>query len=271
MPKLNQYAGELRDLIGAMLKSGDKTLLEAYLTERGNISTPMANLPLTHAFANVIGTDFATEATLNQILDPWDALGVDALPHGNDREILPMCAVLSYGHLAVSRPDWWDAMTFRLFAAAADERWRIREMAATAFQRMLDADWSRAFAELRSQVMCGNPLVLRALVAAVAEPPILTDQERCNDALRLQEEVAWQFAAIPAAQRADEHVRVLRQGLGYSISVAVAAVPDKGFALLGFLACEPDKDLQWIVRENLKKNRLHKWPDKVESIRAAHG
>jgi hypothetical protein len=49
---------------------------------------------------------------------------------------------------------------------------------------------------------------------------------------------------------------VLRQGLGYCWSVAVAALPDEGFPRMERLASLDDPDVRWVVRENLKKARL---------------
>jgi len=49
---------------------------------------------------------------------------------------------------------------------------------------------------------------------------------------------------------------VLRKALGYTLSVAIAATPEAGLALLVQLSASVDKDIQWIVRENLKKQRL---------------
>jgi hypothetical protein len=50
--------------------------------------------------------------------------------------------------------------------------------------------------------------------------------------------------------------------------VAVAAAPDAGFPVLARLAAAVDPDLQWIARENLKKTRLHRWPDQIAAIHA---
>jgi hypothetical protein len=58
--------------------------------------------------------------------------------------------------------------------------------------------------------------------------------------------------------RRDEQFRVLRQGLGYCWSVAIAAAPVEGFGRLEQWAAIDDKDVRWIVRENLKKARLAK-------------
>src|SRR5207248_3071330 len=61
--------------------------------------------------------------------------------------------------------------------------------------------------------------------------------------------------ATPQARR-DPDYRVLRQALGYGWSVAVVALPDEGkFRLERWLASR-DLDVRWIMRENLRKNRL---------------
>src|SRR5258707_14791285 len=114
MAKRDSHRDELRQLIGTALQSGDRRPLESYLTERGRISTAMANLPLAHTFVDVIGADFATDAALSQLLDPWAASSVDQVPIGDERDILPMTGVLCYGQLALARPDWWPAMVRRL-------------------------------------------------------------------------------------------------------------------------------------------------------------
>jgi hypothetical protein len=49
---------------------------------------------------------------------------------------------------------------------------------------------------------------------------------------------------------------VLRQGLGYCWSVAVAALPEEGKPLMEKWCADPDPDIRWIMRENLRKNRL---------------
>ena len=64
--------------------------------------------------------------------------------------------------------------------------------------------------------------------------------------------------------RKSEPFRILRQGLGYTISVVVCAIPKQGFEFLRQLIHSGDKDLMWIARENLKKNRLLKnFPQEV--------
>ena len=56
--------------------------------------------------------------------------------------------------------------------------------------------------------------------------------------------------------RTSEDFLALRKGLGYCWSVAVAALPDEGKRLMEKWLVDTDKDVRWIMRENLKKNRL---------------
>ena len=54
----------------------------------------------------------------------------------------------------------------------------------------------------------------------------------------------------------EEGFKVLQQGMGYCWSVVVAAAPEQGKRLMEkWLAC-PDRAIQRIMQENLKKNRL---------------
>jgi hypothetical protein len=141
-------------------------------------------------------------------------------------------------------------------------------MVAAGLQRMLEADWPRTHAVLIDWLSESDPLVIRAVVAAVAEPRLLIDQQRGMEALTIQAKAVDWLAALPASRRRNESVRTLRKALGYAISVNVVPVPDAGFDLLTRLAKSPDQDLRWIVRENLKKNRLKRWAEQVTRLQA---
>jgi hypothetical protein len=56
--------------------------------------------------------------------------------------------------------------------------------------------------------------------------------------------------------RRSEGFQALRKGLGYCWSVAVVALPDEGKTLMEKWLVHPDRDVQWIMKENLKKQRL---------------
>ena len=69
-------------------------------------------------------------------------------------------------------------------------------------------------------------------------------------------------------ERKNESARTLRKALGYTLSVVVSTQPEEGFAFLASLSETQDSDLQWILRENLKKKRLsYHYPDRVYHIK----
>jgi hypothetical protein len=266
---------QLRQLLDAALATGDAAPLEAYLRERSGLPGPRLNLALAAAFAEtvgaVVGEPDSPVAQLEKLLDSWAALSLADAPVNDSREMLPATALLTYGQVAVMRPDWWSDEIGKLRRGASDGRWRARELVATALQRMLAADWPRTLDALADWARADDSLVVRATVAAVAEPPLLTSPERGHEALAILALALDNLAALPAEQRRAAPVRLLRQALGYAVSVATVAAPDAGFALLARLAQSGDTDLRWIARENLKKSRLARWPDQLAAARARLG
>jgi hypothetical protein len=61
-----------------------------------------------------------------------------------------------------------------------------------------------------------------------------------------------------ANDRNAEEFRALKKGMGYCWSVAVAANPAAGMPLMEHWFSTTDKDIHWIMRENLKKKRLER-------------
>ena len=56
----------------------------------------------------------------------------------------------------------------------------------------------------------------------------------------------------------DESFKVLRQAMGYCWSVAVAALPEVGKPMMENWLISQEPDIRWMLKENLKKNRLVK-------------
>jgi hypothetical protein len=248
------------------LERGNATPLEEYLITNSGLPGPRMNLALANAFAEAVATIVTTEdppvEALETLLDGWTALSPEQAPTTDPRVMLPASAVLSYGYVAAARPDWWRDEIGKLHRAADDSRWRVREMVAAALQQMLTADWPRTLGELHQWLTnTPSPLIARAAAAAVAEPSLLTDTTRGAEALAIQEAAINLLQSIPAPNRHRDQANVLRQALGFTISVCTAAAPNAGFALLNHLADSADPDLRWICRENAKKSRLKRWPD----------
>ena len=141
---------------------------------------------------------------------------------------------------------------------ASDPRWRVREGVAMALQRAADDDPEASFGLAESWAADSDPLVRRAAVAAVAEPRLLMDQTRARQALQLLNRITAGFDDMPAGERKTSSVRTLRQALGYAWSVVIAALPEEGLPMFHALETRVDPDIEWIVRENLKKARMKK-------------
>src|SRR6266700_3757798 len=239
-PRQDAYRSDLQQLINRALTTVSTSRsveeLEGYMTEHSALPGPRMNTALVGAFADVIGRLVTQPAMppverLEALLDGWAALSLAGAPANDPREILPSTAVLTYGQVAVARQGWWEDEVAKLRRAALHPCWRVREMVAAALQRMLAANWKRTYQVLTNWLLDDDPLFIQARA------------------------VEW-LARLPQERRREEAVSVLRKALGYTLSVAIAATPEAGLALLVQLSASADKDIQWIVRENLKKQRL---------------
>lgn len=253
--------------------------LERRLASASGLPGPRANLELAARFADVVGGDRDEDkAAATALLGDWLAGGLSSpdLPEGGG-EYLAACAALAAGALvadARAAPSADGAATGApvsrlpggalLTAAASDERWRVREMAATGMQRVLRADWAFGIAAVRAWLRSADPLPVRAAVAAVAEPSLLKAPGHAADAVAVVEAAVDLLLATPADRRADDDVRVLRKALGYAVSVVAAALPDAGLPLLERLATSTDADARWVARQNLTKARLTPFADRLE-------
>ncbi|HEY0118315.1 MAG TPA: HEAT repeat domain-containing protein [Cellulomonas sp.] len=244
MSARQRYADEL-----ARLDDGE---IPAYLTAGSGLPGPRSNLELLYAFGDV-----APARLVLLLADHAD-------------EYLRCCGTAALGRLLLEADDeaagassgaadlpTRAALEAVLTERARDPMWRVREGAAMAGQR-LGAAAPEALAGLVGRWLDPrDPLVARAAVAAICEPPILRPSpllraaaldacERATDVLR----------AVPPGHRRDADVRTLRQGLAYCWSVAVAADPGAGLPRFRALQADDDPDVAWLARENAKKARL---------------
>lgn len=260
---------ELGGLLDRALAGGDDTPVRTELVRHSGLPGARLNLSLVGGFAAAVGEVACRPdppvAALEALLDRWAALPEQQAPVDRPEVILPCAAVAAYGEVGAVRPDWWDDEVAKLAVAATDGRWRVREVVALALQRLLDADWDRTARVLLEWAAADDPLVVRAAAAAVAEPPLLRSEERWAAAAQVQGRAVDRLRAYPAQARRTPPVRVLRQALGFTVSVVVAASGD--FALLEDMAASGDPDLRWVARENLKRRRLRRWPAQVDHVR----
>jgi len=267
-----------RQELSRLLAADEAGALEACLRTNSGLPGPRGNLELAHALADELDRP-APGPAVGAALQAWRALAAAEAPTGDPREFLSFCGALAWSS------DWARAtgasarggrsratIAAGLRRASGDERWRMREAAAMALQRIGEAE-PEALRALLEPWTRGSWLELRAVAAALAHPPLLADASFARWALGLADAVLRRVAAATPAARRQEDFRVLRQGLGYALSVLAAAAPREGFALLERWAgaARSDADLLWILRVNLKKKRLAVHSGRVSRLAAGLG
>lgn len=248
MSKIDEYRETLKSL-------ADWT---PYLLQESGLPGPRGNLELAHTVAQ-IGSREQFETFLR--------VPLELSPTNDPHEFLVFCGVLGLGKLAAEGDHEQIA---RLRSYASDPRWRVREGVATALQLLGDVDMPLLLREM-SAWSEGNWLEKRAAAAALAEPRLLKQAEAARGALKVIDSITSAMSA--SKDRASEDFRVLRQAMGYCWSVLVAALPTEGKSMMEKWLASEDKDIRWVMRENLKKNRLLKadpawvaeWQEKLKA------
>jgi hypothetical protein len=194
-------------------------------------------------------------------------VSAEQAPVNDPHEFIPFCGTVGIGAIGSACPARSGEAFARLRILSRDPRWRMREAVRMGLQRLLAQRGRETCAELERWIEGGDPLEMRAVAAAVADPALLQDGALATVALRMHERVMDQLLAM--TDRRAEDVRTLRKALGYTWSVVVAAAPDDGFPCLARLVESGDPDALWIVKSNLRKARLVRdYPEQVASVGA---
>jgi hypothetical protein len=229
--KAERYREALRDLED----------WESFLLEQSGLPGPRGNLELAQVVA-----DEGNEGTFLRFL----TLDAGRAPTNSPQEFLAFCGVVGLGRLAAEGQGEYLA-TLRRWAS--DPRWRIREAVAMALQRVGDADMDALLHEMEAWSR-GNLLEQRAAAAALCEPRLLRRKEQVVQVLHILDEITASIRQVGDRKR--DEFQALRKGMGYCWSVAVAALPEEGKAAMEKWFAADDRDIRWIMKENLKKNRL---------------
>ena len=208
-----------------------------FLKKNSGLPGPRGNLELAYAVAET-GTQKQFEHFLT--LDGKE----------NTPEVFVIfCGIVGLGKLAASTPE--------LFACvrpyASDLRWRIREAVPTGLQLTCDQDMDLLINEMKTW-RNGNWYEKRAAAATLAEPRLLKQPKHAKQVLQILDKITASMQTDKTSK--DVSYKVLRQGMGYCWSVAVAALPESGKLIMEKWLHSEDKDIRWMMKENLKKNRL---------------
>jgi hypothetical protein len=100
----------------------------------------------------------------------------------------------------------------------------------------------------------GDLLEKRAAAAALCEPSLLSEAQHLKRVLEMLGDITASIRDVE--DRRSDEFKALRKGLGYCWSVAVVALPEDGKKAMEKWFSSDDKDVQWIMKENLGKKRL---------------
>jgi hypothetical protein len=240
--------------------------LEFFLREQSHLPGPRANLRLVDDVSNLLAEVVNTRAEdVRRVLEHLTR-NEKTLEVNTPDEFVVLCGVVASGMCASLNAAWRQEVIARLSEYACNASWRVREGAAIAFQRLLEAAPEETSVFLLIWASEGNCWQQRASIAAIAEPSFMNDAALREAAFEIQQTIVKRFHAIPLSERKREDVKVLRQATGYTLSVITAALPARGFALMRECASWGDADINWALRENLKKKRLAKFAEQIEIV-----
>jgi hypothetical protein len=212
-----------------------------YLLENSNLPGPRGNLELMYEFARD-ADDASVRACLGYIKDDTA---------NSPEEFVGMCGLVGYATL--NREKTADVLAF-LKPYASHASWRIREAVAMGIQEISVGRLAETLGALASWVD-GNPYERRAVVAGLCEPKLLGDVNLTSRVLAILETITRGFDHGEKLADGDDS---LRKALGYGWSVAIVHAPEAGKKAFEKLFALPGKHVKWIMKENLKKNRLVK-------------
>jgi hypothetical protein len=216
---------------------------DSFLMKESGLPGPRANLELVQAVAD--------EGTLD-LFQRYLTYTPDRASTNSPEVFLAVCGVVGLGRL-LAEGDRDQLAVLR--DCANDPRWRVREAVAMGLQRWGDADMP-ALLKAMSDWAKGTLLERRAAAAGLCEPRLLHDPRHAKRVLKLLDGITTSI--VREKDRKAEDFKTLRQALGYCWSVAVVALPIEGKPAIEKWLVSSDPDVAWIMRENLKKNRLER-------------
>ncbi len=216
---------------------------DQFLMKESGLPGPRANLELVQAVAD--------EGTLD-LFQRYLTYTPDRASTNSPEVFLTVCGVVGLGRV-LAEGDVDQLIVLR--DCANDPRWRVREAVALGLQRWGDADML-ALLKAMSAWVKGTLLERRAAAAALCEPRLLNEAKHVRRVIKLLDTITTSI--LRESDRKSEDFKTLRQALGYCWSVAVVASPLDGKPAMEKWLVHPDPEVTWIMRENLKKNRLER-------------
>ncbi len=265
MGKKEKHKEELLAIFDDFLETSDRKNIIDYLISNSNLPGRRANLELADVFGDIIRIYNIKTKDVWDLCKYMSEIGYKEANENDPKEFIPFCGLIGVGVISSDSSFYFSEGLAILKNGAKDTRWRIREAVAMGIQRVLLKNAKNMMKELEGWINEIDYYIWRAVVAGIAEPDIVKNKEVAGKALEIHKKIFRQILDIE--DRKSESYKKLRQALGYTLSVVVEQIPQEGFEYINQIIKEDDKDIIWIVKTNLKKNRLlKKYPKEIEKI-----
>lgn len=240
-PKSEFAGGEVHKPFGWKRTVEERMYTIQYLLQNSHLPGPRGNLELLY--------DFSRNADIEIIGKCLEYIEADT--SNSPEEFVGMCGILGYAQINKTGNK---AVLDFLRNYASHGSWRIREAVAMGIQEISVDNMEETLENIEAWVD-GNFLEQRAVVAGLCEPKLLKNEADNINVLKTLERITRN---VNHDNKLSDQEVSLRKALGYGWSVAIVSAPEVGRSYFEKLFALPGKHINWIVRENLKKNRLMK-------------
>lgn len=222
--------------------------LREFIVKNSNLPGPRGNLELAFAFAEIYDN--------LDVLLKWLEITEDQADANDPKSFPAFCAAVSLGRIYTKTKD--KKLISILKKLASDGRWRMREAVAFGFQTIGENNFSDLKSIFSQWIKKSNNLEKRAILVSLAHPRFLNEENA---------KFCFEITDIVLREMDGENdFDVLKKGLKFTISVFAAANPELGFKFIKKWI-GMDKDIDRIMKENLKKNRINKkYPREVKRL-----
>lgn len=252
-----------------IVNGNDISKIEKFLFEHSNLPGPRANLTLVYDFANYFKQHNINNGLLNMLIS-WCNINIEEAPVNDVKEYLPLVGIVSLGaNYPYANESIRESILNQIRLAMNSERWRTREGSAMALQEIAEHDFTPVKELIVSILDDANLLEKRAIIAALAHPPILKDNREITEfCLKVSSKILDDIINMDNALFGSEDYKVLAKGLKYALSVFVAYLPKKGFEFFEIYVDKQNSEINKIIKTNLTKARIaKKFPEEVEGIK----
>lgn len=257
------------ELIVQLIERNDFEKLSNYLIKNSNLPGRMVNLKAIATVANFFESNKQLSKSWYSTLNHWFDIKAD----GNSSEtILVLTALESFGSIYknFSRKEQL-LIEKKLKDSLNDKRWRVREIVTESYKRIGLLSYG-TLVNLFEDILSSQPtpLEIRGLLATVAHPNLLISKEQLNFSQKILKISFDYYLSFDEKIFSKEDKLILKKGLSFAPSVIVSKNPNIGFPYFERLIKDNNKEINTVIKTNLKKKRLGNiYPDEVETLLVA--